>query len=836
MGRVDVFLRTPAGLGMAFALIVVVKLWLVSEIRILPLNAPHDASNFLEHAKSILLGQWFGPYDQLTLIKGPVFPLYLAAVQELGVPLPLAHQLLYAFASLVAVTAAAPLIRNGYARITLFAVLLFNPFTYATLAWVTYRSQLTESLALIALACAFAIFVRRAAPVAALLPWFIGLSVSFAAFWLTREEGIWLVPALLLLLAAYAWSARHGSRLEGFARLSPLALPPLTLLAAIASIAIINGRAYGWYTTVEPQAPEFVSAYNALARIDVPSVYRVPVPRAARALAYRVSPAAAELKPSLDGPNGNKWARVSCESWNVCGDIGGGWFMWAFRDAVAAAGHYSSGAAARTFYRDLAAQLDAACNAHAIACRPKRGTLVPPLSVSDAKGLAAEFLTGLRQTATWHEWSLNHWALPSFNPSLENDYTFVARDIDHSASTTAFQGWLLRPSVRAIEVGGDPEAYITFKPAPDVRTAFANQAAYRGADFALPRFIIWTTCSADCALVVTDTHNKQTRIPLSPSVHDFRGAGLIYHLEAVSEPSTEHDFDDGRKVRNLDRVAGVYRIVSPYAVTLSLVLLLFRLRRAQARRSLRTAVHAVLAGATLVSVMLLLLILAVIDYSSFPGFTSEYVGSLYPPALFACMTVFLREYITMYRLFRARSASRVRIVGFAAASAVAMFVGGTFLAVTPTASSAEPTVASVQPAHSFSCARRVRTAANVARGVLDDVRIANRTASPGESLLVARPEIISLRGWGADAAARLPLAGVCLTVDGKIVGNANVVYGSARPDVAAAFTQPALSATGYEISVSSVELPTGRHFISVVGVTADGRDERIGGPRVITVR
>lgn len=81
---------------------ILLKLWLVSGIRKLPTFGPHDASNFIDHMKGILHGAWFGEYNNLTLIKAPFSPLYLALIHELGVPLSLANELFYAGACFVA--------------------------------------------------------------------------------------------------------------------------------------------------------------------------------------------------------------------------------------------------------------------------------------------------------------------------------------------------------------------------------------------------------------------------------------------------------------------------------------------------------------------------------------------------------------------------------------------------------------------------------------------------------------------------------------------------------------------------------------------------------------
>jgi hypothetical protein len=52
--------------------------------------------------------------------------------------------------------------------------------------------------------------------------------------------------------------------------------------------------------------------------------------------------------------------------------------MFALRDAVAAAGHYSSAREAQSFYRQLAAEINAACDQNPGECLPQRATMAPP--------------------------------------------------------------------------------------------------------------------------------------------------------------------------------------------------------------------------------------------------------------------------------------------------------------------------------------------------------------------------------------------------------------------------------------------------------------------------
>ena len=57
----------------------------------LPINiiagAPHDDTLFYSLGKNLSDLNWLGDYNNLTLIKGPIFPLFLSISMKLGIPL-----------------------------------------------------------------------------------------------------------------------------------------------------------------------------------------------------------------------------------------------------------------------------------------------------------------------------------------------------------------------------------------------------------------------------------------------------------------------------------------------------------------------------------------------------------------------------------------------------------------------------------------------------------------------------------------------------------------------------------------------------------------------------
>ena len=161
----------------------------------------------------------------------------------------------------------------------------------------------------------------------------------------------------------------------------------LAILSAAASLPLLvvstlNYGHYGWFGTVEFRAAAFKDAYGALTRINVgPELPMVPVTRQMREAAYDLSPTFAELRPYLEGELGLHWA----DKENFAPEerqIRGGWFIWALRDAVAAAGHAHNARDALQFYRHMADELNAACEAGRVPARPPRSGFLPPLQAS----------------------------------------------------------------------------------------------------------------------------------------------------------------------------------------------------------------------------------------------------------------------------------------------------------------------------------------------------------------------------------------------------------------------------------------------------------------------
>ncbi len=367
-------------LWVGMILLILFKLWLVADQPIMALaDARYDDRLFVQLADHLVLFDWLGPYDNLTLVKGPFYPIWIAVAFLAGVPLLLSQQILYAMACLVTERALQPLIVNCLSRMAIFILLLFNPVTFTWQLTRVLRDGLYPGLALLVTGSAIGLFVRRHESACSLTGWAVTCGLATAAFWLTREEGVWILPVLVPFVG-WTMAVAVFSNWRDWPKIAVVTLPLALPLLAIHAVSLTNWIHYSVYTTVEVKTPEFKAAYGALTRVRAAEHKpQVPVTKETRQRIYPQSPAFAELQPSFEREGFWTFRTVGLENHPSGSDeIGGGWFMWALRDAAAEAGYFGSGAQAAVFFQRLANEINAACREKRLDCLPKRASLMPP--------------------------------------------------------------------------------------------------------------------------------------------------------------------------------------------------------------------------------------------------------------------------------------------------------------------------------------------------------------------------------------------------------------------------------------------------------------------------
>ncbi len=365
-------------------ILVLLKLWLAETLHILAIGAASiDDRLFVTLADYLAKGQWLGPYTYLTLAKGPVYPMFIAGSFLLGLPLGFSQQVAYAAACWLVVKALKPAIARESALFLVFALLLWNPMSYEVMVLGrVLRQNIGTPLALAVFAGVAGLALRSDRPLGKQVGWGLLLGFSFGLFWLTREEGVWILPLGVIVAVGVALRRIFTGGFSGLRGLAGAALLATgAAWAVIAGVSAMNLKHYGWYGTVEFRAPEFLDAYGALQRVyPRGQIPMVPVSRAARERIYAVSPAFTALKPWIDGPDGEAMA-AGCTY--LTGrpkqerEVAGGWFVWLLREAVWRSGNAPDAHTELNFYARLAREVNTACESGKLKAGAPRSGMMP---------------------------------------------------------------------------------------------------------------------------------------------------------------------------------------------------------------------------------------------------------------------------------------------------------------------------------------------------------------------------------------------------------------------------------------------------------------------------
>jgi len=591
--------------------------------------AGHDDQLFLRLARHFARGEWLGPYDHMTLAKGAFYPIWVGTMAILGVPLLLSQHLLYLTACLTTVAALKPLRANRIILGTGYALLLFEPMTYDQSALRTIREGIYVSLTLlvVALSIGLALRVRRATRER--LRWSLPLGAAWAAFWLTREEGVWLLPMAALPLAMVVVMRRC---LEKSRREIALvcALPLATASALVATVAFTNWRHYGVWTTCEFKQRDFLDAYGALTRVKHEHWQAdVPVPTDVWQRLYVASPAFAELRPQFEGQTVRKWKDLS-----IGGNVRGGWFMWALRDAVAAAGHCGSGRDAAHFYRRLADEIDLACSRGQLDCLPARSTMMSPWRPEYRRPFVEVFLTGVRYLVAFSRFDPTPWSSegPDFLLALFREMTRERLSPLTEEGDWCASGWVFDDRI-AVKLmvrrpdGSGADVALHSDASDDVfqffaKTGHATEQARKA------RFRASGRCNG-CFLDVADDHGSLVHVPLVEAGRCGDQGTVHWCIDKIDrvKPNVLERTDRFR-LRILTAIARVYQWSFPVLSMLAAVLFCGSLLRCGHRRSVVGLAPFV--ATILAAIVARLLILSLITISSFFGLAIVYLSSAYP--------------------------------------------------------------------------------------------------------------------------------------------------------------------------------------------------------------
>jgi hypothetical protein len=616
--------------------------------------SPADDQLFVRLAHHLLEGAWLGPFDDYTLAKGIFFPAFMATASAMELPLRIAEHLVYLLVSGFMGWVMTRLSGSRGLGMVGFTALAFNPVPWeASMARVARESlYMVLSLAVFALASILWLEDRGALARRTRCALSAVLGAVFAAYWLTREESVWLYPALGVLVAASLspvvsswWNGRlSGEAIRKLALASSveLGISSGVFLILAGSVATTNYMHYGAFLTSDFREGNFKKAFGALLRIK-PDVWQryVVFPEDAATRAYSVSPAVAELQSYLTSTG---WAAYSCGllQLNPCPKaVVGGWFMWALRDAVAWAGYYKTEGEAQRFYARLAEEVNEACDTNRIPCLARRSSLVPPFRSEYVRPMMDAAKRAVISLLWLGEGQVG--ASPSFGAPAQ--ISFFEEIVGRVTPPDVAARTKLTLSGLVATYGGGPEvsvvnakgqrvaAEIQAQPRPEAEALFRNRGMK---DPKVIQFALSTDCPASrCHLKVQEPDGDFAVIPiitLAPGAeiqenHIWISVQNVKTLlfPGASGAAAERD----RTIQSLMRpLAVAYAYATPFLLLVAMagiVLCGCSPQRIRQHRALLALV-----GACAVACLTRVVVIAYIDASFWPAVRTYYLSAAVP--------------------------------------------------------------------------------------------------------------------------------------------------------------------------------------------------------------
>jgi len=340
------------GLLIGLGLIGLFKLWVIHTEEIYGSSAEYDALWYVGSAK---YWYWFRPYSWTAFVRPCAYPLFIAVVHFLGIPLRIAIELtqMASYAVLIAVLRKIAVPR--WLCLVLFALMILHPASFLYNNHTMSESFYTPILVLALAGSLLTLFTRKFGHA-------IWTGATYAVLWNIREESFLIPPILVVFFVLALWQRREMPTRKAhlvfwLKRAGAVGGALLILLTAVYSA---NYATFRSFAKSDMSSPSFEKAFKALLRIKPSySLRYIAVNVEALRMAYEVSPTFAQLKPYFESLDGRNWTNPAFDTLHV--REFGPWFMWALRNVTATAGYYKDPVSTNAFYRKFAREINQAC-------------------------------------------------------------------------------------------------------------------------------------------------------------------------------------------------------------------------------------------------------------------------------------------------------------------------------------------------------------------------------------------------------------------------------------------------------------------------------------------
>ena len=349
------------------------KLWVVHTEEIYGSSTEYDALWYVGSAKH---WYWGATYSWTAFVRPCAYPLFIAVLHFLGIPLRIGIELAQMAGYGVSIAA---LRKAGVPRalcLVIFALMILHPAVLLYNAYSMSDTFYTAVLPLVLGGSLLVLFTRKIVHA-------IWTGAAYAVLWNVREESF-LIPLILAVFFVLAlWQRRDAPTrsahlLFWLKRCGAVAGTMSVLIAAVSSA---NYAAFHSFAKSDLSSPSFERAFKALLRIKPNHSRRyLAVNMEALRMANEVSPTFAQLKPYFDSPAGRNWTNPVFDTLGI--REYGPWFMWALRNMTAEARYYKDPISTNAFYRRVAREINRACDEGRIPTRRVISSFLDPGAVS----------------------------------------------------------------------------------------------------------------------------------------------------------------------------------------------------------------------------------------------------------------------------------------------------------------------------------------------------------------------------------------------------------------------------------------------------------------------
>ncbi|MES9992484.1 MAG: hypothetical protein ABW098_11055 [Candidatus Thiodiazotropha sp.] len=548
--------------------LVLLRYWLTAG---LPLTAHahgiHDDALFIRLAESIVSGDWLGEYDKLTLVKAPLYPLYIASNYLLGLQFKTMEHAIYIVACVMLYMALVKARVNPYLALVPFMLLLFNPYHHGSVE----RGWFYAALVFLLIAGIYNMIAMRALSDVIRPSHSFLLGLGLASVYLSREETIWLYPLLLVAFALLFYQADRYRMLQLMGKVLPAVL--LGLLLPIAAVSSVNYVKYGHFGVKDSAVKEFKTAFKLMKSVRTGELKPfVDVTHQSLTQMFTVSPALASFQHHLRGGLGKQWGGLMCKRHaEACNEIGGGYIYWALRDALAAEGYYQSPEKMKSIYSEIGNQLQHGCDSGELDCSRSVWPLRYPIRIDRID----DYLAKLPDFATYMVSGLNG-RVPGYGSAHGPEERL---DVFKRLSNTSFKSKTLREyySVSGWLISDSQEKYLAIVPKPFA--AYTNQFSLMSssdlqrdfidnANASLSRFNVEGPCKGgQCELLLMSggEYVKLDQALIRPGA-DLKMGDLHLHIDSVKQKETRQQLfrADQLKIDLFKKIGKFYNKLLPY--------------------------------------------------------------------------------------------------------------------------------------------------------------------------------------------------------------------------------------------------------------------------------